>query len=58
MGNNKEAKMKTHDNKISETPKPRALSDPQITRADIMALAGWQNIKREETYLVNNKPKL
>jgi hypothetical protein len=51
--------MKTQAVKISETPKllgiwkcgmiKRAFVDPGITRAEIMALVKWCNIKKEET---------
>jgi hypothetical protein len=68
IGGIKQATMKTQYINTSETPKllgiwklrmiERALMDPGITRAEIMALAKWQTIQREETCLVQKMPKL
>jgi hypothetical protein len=60
--------MKTRDIETIETQIPfgiwkcrmieRAFMDPGITRAEIMTLAGWRTIKKEETDLVQKMPKL
>jgi hypothetical protein len=58
--------MKTKESKSSETPRligiwrrgiiKTALIDQHITREEIMALANWRVIKKEENYPVKNIP--